>query len=85
MKASSRSLAATVAAVATAGAGVPIVAATLVGTGLTMDEVTTGVDSAIHKELRPSGHCASIHQIVVSDNKVGNHNRNKLRTYSNLK
>lgn len=71
MKAASRSLAVTVATVATGGAaGAVLATGAAVGTGLGMDCITTIVDSAVHDEFRPSGHIAAINQIAESDDKA---------------
>ncbi|ORY41362.1 hypothetical protein BCR33DRAFT_826300 [Rhizoclosmatium globosum] len=55
MKAASRSAVVLAATVATGGAGALVCGAAAVGTGVAMDGITTGIDSAVHKEYRPAG------------------------------
>ncbi|KAJ3286512.1 hypothetical protein HDU79_006429 [Rhizoclosmatium sp. JEL0117] len=55
MKAASRSTVVLAATVATGGAGAIACGAAAVGSGVAMDGITTGIDSAVHKEYRPAG------------------------------
>lgn len=55
MKSASRTTAVIAAGVATGGSGLVVAAAAGTVAGVAMDGVTTGVDSAVHKEYRPNG------------------------------
>lgn len=68
MKGATRTAVVIGAGVATGGAGFGVVAACAAGVaaGVTMDGVTTGIDSAVHKEYRPSGIIAAGHNAADS-------------------
>lgn len=55
MKSASRTTAVVAAGVATGGSGLLVAGAAAATAGVVADGVTTGVDSAVHNEYRPSG------------------------------
>lgn len=72
MKSASRTTGSMIGGVAGFAVGGPVGAfAGGVAGGALMDGITTGVDSAVHKEYRPSGLVASVNQIVEKPNDPG--------------
>lgn len=63
MKAASRTAAVVATGMATGGAGFVVAGGAAITAGLVTDGVTTGIDSAIHNEFKPSGVIQTVRQL----------------------